>query len=98
MCKNEIIIEWYCTYFSLLNKLFATRFFENTYVCIVCTHKLSSLNIHMYITVPSCYITPRCIGEPVNKSITFYDCCKSYGVAFDLDGRCQPCPSTSKYL
>ena len=51
-----------------------------------------------YITVPSCYITPSCIGEPINKSITFYDCCKSYGIAFDLDGQCQSCPSTSKYL
>ena len=53
---------------------------------------------HMYITVPSCYIRPICIGEPIDKVITFSDCCKSYGIAFDLDGRCRSCPSTSKHL
>ena len=51
----------------------------------------------MYITVPSCYVTTSCIGEPIKSSITFSDCCTNFGVSYDLDGRCQPCPSTSEY-
>ena len=52
----------------------------------------------MYITVPSCYITPSCIGGPINSSITFVDCCQNFGISYDLDRQCLPCPSTSKYL
>jgi len=52
----------------------------------------------LYITVPSCYVTTNCIGEPINASITFSDCCANFGVSYDLDGQCYPCPSTSKYL
>ena len=51
----------------------------------------------MYITVPSCYVTTNCTGEPINNSITYSDCCMNFGVSYDLNGRCQPCPSTSKY-
>ena len=50
------------------------------------------------ITAPSCYVTTDCIGEPINSSITYSDCCMNFGVSYDLDGRCQPCPSTSKYF
>ena len=39
-----------------------------------------------------------CIGEPINSSITFSDCCTDFGVSYNLDGQCQPCPNTSKYL
>ena len=53
---------------------------------------------YVYIAVPSCYVTPSCIGEPINSSITFADCCTNFGVSYDLDGRCQPCPSTSKFI
>ena len=49
-----------------------------------------------YIPGPSCYVTTSCIGEPINGSITYSDCCMNFGVSYDLDGRCQPCPSTSK--
>jgi len=51
------------------------------------------------ITVPYCYVTTECIGEPINTSITFSDCCANFGVSYDWDGRCFPCPSTltSKY-
>ena len=52
--------------------------------------------VHMYATVPSCYVIPNCNGEPINSSITFSDCCMNFGVSYDLDGRCQPCPITSK--
>jgi len=38
-----------------------------------------------------------CIGGPINASITFSDCCTNYGVSYDLDGRCYPCPQTSKH-
>ena len=48
------------------------------------------------ITVPSCYVTPNCIGEPINSSVTFTDCCLYFGVSYNLDGQCQPCPSTSE--
>ena len=54
--------------------------------------------VHTYIPVPSCYVTTNCIGEPINSSITYSDCCINFGVSYDLDGRCQPCPSTSKYI
>ena len=50
------------------------------------------------ILVPSCYLTTNCIGEPINSSITYSDCCMNFGVSYDLDGRCQPCPSTSKHF
>ena len=50
------------------------------------------------ITVPSCYVTTNCIGGPINASITFSDCCANFGVSYDLDGRCYPCPHTSKYF
>ena len=46
--------------------------------------------------MPSCYVTTNCIGEPINSSITFAECCTTYGVSYNLDGRCQPCPYTSK--
>ena len=50
------------------------------------------------ITVPSCYVETNCIGEPINSSITFAECCTNFGVSFDFDGQCQPCPSTSRHL
>ena len=52
----------------------------------------------LYIPGPSCYVTTNCIGEPINSSITYSDCCMNFGVSYDLDGRCQPCPSTSEYF
>ena len=51
----------------------------------------------MCIAAPSCYITSDCVGEPINSSITFSDCCTNFGVSYNIDGRCQPCPSTSKF-
>ena len=54
--------------------------------------------LHVYvIAVPSCFVTPNCIGEPINSTITFADCCTNFGVSYDLNGQCQPCPSTSKH-
>ena len=50
------------------------------------------------IPVPSCYVTTDCTGEPINSSVTFGDCCINFGVAYDLDGRCQPCPRTSECI
>ena len=52
----------------------------------------------MYIAVPPCYVTTNCIGEPINSSITFSDCCMNFGVSYGLDGRCQPCPITSIFI
>ena len=54
--------------------------------------------VHAYIPVPSCYVTTNCIGDPINSSITYSDCCMNFGVSYDLDGRCQPCPNTSKCI
>ena len=53
--------------------------------------------VFVYIAVPSCYVTTNCIGEPINSSIAYSDCCMNFGVSYDLDGRCQPCPITSMY-
>ena len=47
--------------------------------------------------VPSCYVTTNCIGEPVDSALTFADCCTNVGVSYDLDGRCQPCPTKSMH-
>ena len=52
--------------------------------------------IYVHITVPSCYVTPNCTGEPINSSVTFTDCCLYFGVSYNSDGQCQPCPSTSE--
>ena len=48
----------------------------------------------MIFAVPSCYIATNCTGEPINGSISFAECCSNFGVSYDLDGRCQPCPTT----
>ena len=66
--------------------------FIRTHVCIAVNLKFY---VCTYIPVPSCYVTTDCIGEPINSSITYSDCCMNFGVSYDLDGRCQPCPSTS---
>lgn len=73
------------------------------YVAQFCLHTKCFISQYiMYLlcwslfTVPSCHVTTNCAGEPVNISITFDDCCKNHGVAYDLDGRCQPCPTRSK--
>ena len=64
----------------------------STYVC-----SLFRENVFVYIAVPSCYATTNCTGEPINSSITYSDCCMNFGVSYDLDGQCQPCPTTSMY-
>ena len=67
------------------------------YVSLHTTIKLIIAMKHVctYILAPSCYVTTNCIGEPINSS-TYSDCCMNYGVSYDLDGQCQPCPSTRK--
>ena len=53
----------------------------------------------MYITVPSCYVRTNCIGQPINSLISYFNCCANFGgISYDLDGRCQLCPNTSKRL
>ena len=66
------------------------------YVCMY-AHATAAIK-NKYFAVPSCYVTTNCIGEPINSSITFAECCATYGVSYNLDGRCQPCPYTSKYF
>ena len=62
----------------------------------VCTYLVFVHNIlNLFLTVPSCYVTTGCTGEPINSSITFADCCTIFGASYDLDGQCQPCQSTS---
>ena len=74
------------------------------YVCMyVCSYFGVHKCIHMVcvlvcIAVPSCYVTTNCNGEPINSSITYSNCCLNFGVSYNLDGRCQPCPTTSKYF
>jgi len=47
-------------------------------------------------TVPSCHITTtNCTGRPINKLITFSDCCLHFGAAYSINGQCYPCPKTS---
>lgn len=60
---------------------------KSTYVCML-----------FLFTVPSCYITTNCRGRPINRSISFSDCCTNFGASFNFNGRCQPCPNTSKFL
>ena len=67
------------------------------YVCMCYCNVLYLLKIStITFAVPSCYVTTNCVGEPINSSITFAECCATYGVSYNLDGRCQPCPYTSK--
>ena len=63
------------------------------------TVTISIYIMSLYSTVPSCYITSGCSGDPLNQTITFSDCCTKFsGVSYDLDSRCQPCPiSPSEY-
>ena len=71
---------------------------EPVYVCVY-AHVTAVCSSHwkqVSFAVPSCYVTTNCIGEPINSSITFAECCTTYGVSYNLDGRCQPCPHTSK--
>ena len=70
------------------------------YVSLHTTIKLIIAMKHVctYIPAPSCYVTTNCIGEPINSSITYSDCCMNYGVSYDLDGQCQPCPSKRKCI
>ena len=75
--------------------MFSITYNMHTYIS---TTELIHTYVYAFIAVPSCYKTTNCIGEPLNKSVTFGDCCINYGVSYDLDGRCQRCPRTSKYL
>ena len=70
-------------------------------LCLYCNNMDNSYNVciscaYVYYTVPSCYITTDCNGEPINRFITFDDCCMNFGFSYNLNGRCQSCPNQSK--
>ena len=79
---EDKMLTFYEVYFTYISTMYL---YTCSYVC-------------MYIAEPSCYIKTNCIGEPINKSVTFSDCCINFGVSYDLDGRCQACPRISKYF
>ena len=83
----------------LQHHIFASYLFSvYVYIALVECSYVFYMHAHVYIPVPSCYVTTNCIGEPINSSITYSDCCMNFGASYDLNGRCQPCPSTSKQL
>ena len=55
--------------------------------------RMHSCTLYKYIfTVPSCYVTSDCTGQPINKTVSLTECCLSFGESYDLDSRCLPCP------
>jgi len=58
------------------------------------TTLLYGIKILCLPVVPSCYISSGCNGNPLNQIITFSECCTKFsGVSYNLESRCQPCPT-----
>ena len=68
------------------------------YERIIYTYIRTYIHICVYITVPPCYVTTNCLGEPINGFISFSECCANFGVSYELGRQCLPCPSTSKLI
>ena len=49
-------------------------------------------------TVPSCYVTSNCTGQPIDGTVSLTECCLRFGASYDLSRRCLPCPEMGMLL
>ena len=105
ICLDNILYEIRQYNYSLCTDLVS---FLNQYVCLPCKSVCMYVYMNvvlMYITfiiittVPSCYVSTSCDGNPIgNISTTFFECCTSLsGVSFELERQCRRCPSSGMY-
>ena len=73
--------------------------YVHMYICLyICIILIVFCLDYFHFTEPSCYVATNCNEGLINRSIAFSDCCTNFGASFDFNGRCQPCPSTSKWF